>query len=211
MTNTRWDDVRRLEAWAGEARVNLVRVAALIGFYGQHLLTLYVFRDDPTVDLTFHKAVTALVMMWALLVVAVQLTTSRRWMPAGLMYGVVLWDLALCGAMVIVADGPRSPLLVLFLLVIFSATLRLSQRLVLAATVGGLAGYLWILGFARWWRPDMQAPRNHQVIFAVAILSCGLLAWQAVRQAQRLVEGYPLTVIEEDDEDDPPQPEEGPE
>ena len=28
MSNLRWDDARRLEAWAGETRVNLIRAAA---------------------------------------------------------------------------------------------------------------------------------------------------------------------------------------
>src|SRR4051812_33964521 len=47
MNEDRWDDARRLEAWAGEVRVNLVRVAALVAFYGYHLLNVYALSDDP--------------------------------------------------------------------------------------------------------------------------------------------------------------------
>ena len=61
-----WADARRLEGWAGEARVNLVRVAAILAFYAHHLLNVYVFRDDPTVVGPFHVATTTLTVAWAI-------------------------------------------------------------------------------------------------------------------------------------------------
>ena len=64
MSAERWEDARRLEEWAGEARVNLLRAAAVIAFYGQHLLNLYAFHDDlgfaeAAPRAAFHLAVTA--------------------------------------------------------------------------------------------------------------------------------------------------------
>jgi hypothetical protein len=38
MSDARWADARRLESWAGEARLNLIRAAALLVFYGYHLM-----------------------------------------------------------------------------------------------------------------------------------------------------------------------------
>jgi hypothetical protein len=36
-----WADARRVEAWAGEVRVNLIRLVAVGVFYGQHLVNVY--------------------------------------------------------------------------------------------------------------------------------------------------------------------------
>ena len=60
MTDAKWEDASRLEAWAGEVRVNLIRSLALVVFYANHLLNVYVWRD-PNVDGAFHAAVTAVV------------------------------------------------------------------------------------------------------------------------------------------------------
>ena len=50
MSDPRWEDARRLEAWAGETRVNLVRAAALAVFYAYHLLNVYVFSAGLPAD-----------------------------------------------------------------------------------------------------------------------------------------------------------------
>ena len=60
-------------------------------------------------------------------------------------------DLVLLTAILMVADGPRSPLVVGYPLVIVLATLRLNLPLVRFATLGAAAGYLILLGYARWY------------------------------------------------------------
>ena len=74
----RWDDARRIEAWAGEVRVNLIRLAAVLVFYAHHLVNVYIFHDDPDILGRFHTAVTALVVAWAGGVLAL-LVTLTRW------------------------------------------------------------------------------------------------------------------------------------
>ena len=59
MGQTRWEDARRLEAWAGETRVNLIRSIALVVFYANHLLYVYVYGKDQAAGGSFHAAVTA--------------------------------------------------------------------------------------------------------------------------------------------------------
>jgi hypothetical protein len=44
-----WADAQRLEGWAGETRVNLIRAAAVVAFYGHHLANVYLIHDDPAV------------------------------------------------------------------------------------------------------------------------------------------------------------------
>ena len=48
MSDERWADARRLEAWAGEVRVNLLRLIGIILFYGRHLVEWALApRDAP--------------------------------------------------------------------------------------------------------------------------------------------------------------------
>jgi hypothetical protein len=75
-----WAGARRIEEWAGETRVNLFRLAALLAFYAQHLYNVY-FGDDPSVAGAFHLGVTALVLAWSGEVVALYLCLARRWLP----------------------------------------------------------------------------------------------------------------------------------
>jgi hypothetical protein len=194
-----WEDARRIEAWAGEVRVNLIRLVAILGFYGHHLVNVYLLRDDPTVAGGFHAAVTALVLAWSAMVLALYFSLSRRWVPSWLMYGTVAWDIVLVTALLMLTGDPRTSLATLFFLVIATAPLRLSLPLVYVATLGSMAAYLFFLGYLKYGLalPDAERlSRPNQIIFELALGGAGLLVGQMVRQARRLVAGYPVTVVE---------------
>jgi hypothetical protein len=202
----RWPDAQRLEGWAGEVRVNLIRLLALVAFYGYHLLNVYVIREDPTLQGLYHAQVTAVVVAWCLVVVVLYFCLARRWVPPGLKYAAVLADLCLITALLIVpGNGPKSPLVVLYFLVIVSAGLRLSLPLVYTATLGSVAAYLIVLGTyvfgqigaVRYYAADSiyRVPRTQEVICLLALGGAGLLTGQLVRQARRLVEGSPVQVV----------------
>lgn len=205
MNDVRWDDARRLEAWAGEVRVNLIRVAALIVFYGHHLLNVYVIADDPALKGPYHAAVTAVVMAWAVGCFVLYFCLQRRWVPPGLKYVATFWDLSLVTALLVAApDGPRNPLALLYFVVIAASPLRLSLRLVACTTFGAMAATAVALGhfvFFRVGSADYFAagsvyriPRIAEIIFLLSLGAVGLLAGQSVRQARRLVAGYPVRV-----------------
>src|SRR4051794_39481292 len=123
-------------------RVNLVRLLALIAFYGQHLLNVYFSRGDSALTGAFHLAVTALCIAWSIVALMLYVCLSRRWVPPGLKFAATAADLVLITALLTLSGGPRSPLLVLYFLVIGAAALRLSLGLVYAATLGAVAAYL---------------------------------------------------------------------
>jgi hypothetical protein len=128
------------------------------------------------------------------------------------MYVAVGWDLLLTTALVILSpDGPRSPLMVLYFVIIATAPLRLSLPLVYFATLGAMAAAAVVLGQYIFFRVGRDAyfgakpgtgprlPVVSELIFLLALGAAGLLAGQVVRQARRLVQGYPVRV--EDDKE----------
>lgn len=198
-----WADARRIEAWAGEVRVNLIRVAAILAFYGHHLLNVYIFRDDPTVGGRFHVAMTTLTVSWSIMAGVIYYLLSRRWVPPALKYAATAGDLALLTLLLAQAGGVQSPLVVLYFLVISAAALRLSLPLVYVTTLGAILSYLLLLGGYAWYQigleeyyanPAVRIPRTHQIIMVLALATAGFLAGQMVRQARRLVHGYPVTI-----------------
>jgi hypothetical protein len=209
-----WAAAERLEGWAGEMRVNVVRVAALIVFYAQHLLNFYVLKEGMTAE--FHTAVTALVLCWSAEVVICHLCLTRRWVPAWLKYATTIWDLVMVTALVVLSRDPRSPLTLLYFLVIASVPPRLSLRLVYVATIGAAIGYLIALGYYvyvvigidRYYRTTyreseqplaildymIRIPRSTELIMLLSLATAGFLAGQAIRQMRRLVVGRAVTI-----------------
>jgi hypothetical protein len=200
--NTSWSDSQRLEAWAGEVRVNLFRLAAIVGFYGHHLVNVFLIGDDPTAAGNFHLAVTLLVLAWGLAVLVLYVCLSRRWVPPALKYVATAWDLLLVTALLIVDGDPKSMLAALYFLVIAAAALRLTLPLVYAATLGAMAGYAIFLGYVRFFLETPAAQRlarPQQIVFLLALGGAGILAGQMVRQIRRVVAGYPVTVEDKED------------
>jgi hypothetical protein len=198
----RWADAQRLESWAGEVRVNFVRLVALIVYYAHHLASVYIFRDAAT-GMEHHVAVTGLILAWACAAVVLHYFLLRRWVPPALKYVATGWDLVAITLLLLISRDPKTALTALYFLVVFAAALRLSLPLVAAATAGGIVAYAFFLGYVRFWLEvpkDERLSRSNQFIFIVALAAAGVLAAQVVRQARRLVGGYPV-IVEESSED----------
>jgi hypothetical protein len=208
MSTQRWEDARRLEAWAGEVRVNLIRAVALVAFYVHHLINAYLIPHDAdytaAVRGRYHILVTAVVLAWAGAIFVLYYCLSRRLVPPALKYVATLWDIAMISALLLIGKGPHHPLIVLYFLVIAAAPLRLSLPLVYVATLGAMAAativmghYVFVeVGCETYYSPGFSGriARTAEVIFLLALATTGLLAGQMVRQARRLVEGYPVRV-----------------
>lgn len=200
-----WADAQRLEGWAGETRVNLIRAAAVVAFYGHHLVNVYLIQDDPAVRGRFHGAVTGVVLVWAFVILLLHICLMRRYVPPGLKYLSTGADLVLLTVMLMLSGvGPRSPLMLLYFLVIASAPLRLSLRLVYVATLGSMAAavilggyqYFFLIGPDKYYDSGDRVPHAMQIIYLLALGGAGILAGQMVRQVRRLVEGYDVAVDE---------------
>ncbi|MCE9580949.1 MAG: hypothetical protein K8T20_00380 [Planctomycetes bacterium] len=185
---TAWNAALKVEDWAGELRVNAVRGAAIAAFYGQHLLSYYFFNNGLTT--AYHLAVSAITIAWIASAIVLHMCLGRRYHPAWLSYAAVSVDLLLVTVLLMATDGPRSALLILYLLVVASSALRLKLNLVRVTTLLAAVAYGAVLVHAYEYRPEWVVPRRQQVIFTLAIGCAGLIAGQAVRCARRLAKDF---------------------
>jgi hypothetical protein len=198
-TATAGADPVAVERWAGEVRVNLVRLTALVAFYAYHLFDVYQNRDNPAYTPEYRAAVAAIAFAWAGVVVLAYAGLQSGRLPAALPVFTMLADAVLVTVLVTVSGGPKStPLVLLYLLIVTATPPRLSLRLVWLGTIAAVLGYVAALGHYVFVRigqsvyysdPAVRIPRSQEAITVLAILTAGLLAGQAVRQALRLVAG----------------------
>lgn len=197
-----WFIVGRFEEFEGEGRANLLRMVGIAVFYAvelvnYHGLNLGFLPMPKVVERPFHLAVTLLVLAWATLCLSVLLCRRNGFFPSWLKYLSTGCDLLLLTSVLTLADGPRSPLTVVYLLIIATAGLRFSLPLVWFATAGAVACYLFLLGLARWGKlpegwptSNMELPRHAQVIFLLALVLCGVILGQVIRRVRSVAELY---------------------
>ncbi len=193
-----WQVVERWQEYGAEARANLLRVVGVGTFYIIELLNHYglslgVLELPPVegVDRPFHLAVTSLAAIWAALAVAIHLCLRQRIFPWYLKFVSTGCDLILLTSILMVADGPSSPLIVGYLLVITLAALRLSLPLIWFSTLGAMTGYLVLCGYARWFTDRaIDVPRYYQFIFLLALALSGVALGQLIRRLPQIAADY---------------------
>jgi len=183
-----WSAAQQMERWAGELRINLIRIAAIALFYGHHLFNQIVLKQEFPPRYTL--AVTAIAVVWALGAVALHIALQDLWRSPALRFGPVGFDVVMTTSLLLISDGPRSPLLILLFLIVATAPLRLDLRVVWTATLLALLSYAFVCGHAKWVKPERQVPRRQEIVVALALAVAGVLAGQSVRQSRRLAQDY---------------------
>jgi len=151
---------------------------------------------------TYHQKVTALAVAWTMVSLAVLLCLRMRVFPAVLKYASTGCDLLLLTALASVdhgakstaPDGPESPLVLVFFLILALASLRVSIGLVWFATLGSMAGYLALVGLAdkKWFDQEHAVPVVTQVITVLSLAMTGIVLGQIVRRVRSLAEEYAI-------------------
>jgi len=134
-------------------------------------------------------------LIWAALSVVLHVRLARRDVAPEIKYLVGITDAAMITLLCALAGGPKSPLVLLFFVLVATAPLRMSLRFVYAGTTLAILGYLIVLAHYAWYvigyrqyyaTPALRIPRRQEAIVVLALLTCGFLASQSVRQARRL-------------------------
>lgn len=195
-----WFIVARWQEFEGEATANLLRIIGIAAFYAVELANYHGLRFGAlelpkleSIDQRFHYAVTALAVAWSLVGLGVLVCLRRRVFPVALKFVSTACDLAFLTAILVIADGPRSPLVVGYFLVIVLSTLRYSLPLVRCATIGAMGGYLFVLGYAKWFAdPErhLRVERYQQIIFLLALGLTGVVLGQVIRRLRPVAEDF---------------------
>lgn len=194
-----WFIVGRWQEYEGETRANLLRIIGIAAFYIVELANYYgvrlgAFEMPRVVDKPFHQAVTALAVAWTIVSLLVLYCLSHRIFPALLKFVSTACDVVLLTAILVVADGPKSPLVVGYFLLIALSALRFNLPLIWMATAGSMAGYLVLLGDAKWFDESVRVPRYHQIIFLLALALSGIVLGQVIRRVRHLARDYAARV-----------------
>ncbi len=190
-----WFVTLRREEYRGEARANLIRLIGIAGFYAIELISYYGLRvgfleipRQTGIDREFHVAVTALALTWTAVGLGVHFALRARVFPDVLKFVSTGADVALLTSVLVLADGPRSPLVVIYFLVLALAALRFSLPLVRFATGSSIASYLFLSGYARWFAErDLTVPRYAQFVVLLALLLAGVVLGQVLRRIRAMV------------------------
>ena len=185
-----WFIVSRWQEYGAELRANLLRIIGIAAFYLVHVASYYQWFGLPPMegaDRRFHLGVTALAVAWILLALAVHVALVRGVFPRAVKYATTLADICLLTLMIGVCDGPRSPLVVGYFLILALAAMRFSLPLVWCATAGTIASYLALLGYAAWYASrDKTVARHEQLIMLVAFVLAGVAMGAVVRRVRKL-------------------------
>jgi hypothetical protein len=185
-----WFIVSRWQQYDGELRANLLRIGGIATFYAIHLVNYHRWFGLPGIEGAtprFDEMVTALAVAWVLTGLAVQLALTRHVFPGAMKFVTTTADIWLLTLVIGVCDGPRSPLVVGYFLILAVASLRFSLRLVWLATAECLAGYVALVIYAEHFATrDKTVPRYAEMIMVAAILIAGVTMGAVVRRVRRL-------------------------
>ena len=192
-----WGVVARWREYEGEQRANVLRVVGIASFYAVELVNYYgvhigpiALDPVPGVNAQFHAAITALAVVWVALAGGVVVALRSRIFPSWLKYLTVASDAALLTAMLSVADGPASPMLVAFFPVLALSALRESSALVRFSTCASLVGYAALVAGSIWLRPLTRVPTYQSILAFLALFLTGVVLDRVVRASAQAAAEY---------------------
>lgn len=206
MIPDRWHIAKRRQEFRGESFANVIRVAGVLAFYVIEIINHHgskLLGMPAVVGKDLHALVTALVGCWVGAALLTVVTMRLRYFPIWLKYLTTSVDLALMTAVLAVLDGPRSPMLVGFFLILAVSATRFSQRLIACTAGGSLVCYGVLLWHTAVLRPALAVPRYHQLIFSLTLVLLAGVLVVLVNATQRLmdaVDSAPNSTFPSDDE-----------
>lgn len=192
-----WHVTSRLEQLRGEERANVLRVLGVVVFYVIEVLNRHglsvgglVVPQVEGVDASYHAMATALAAAWIAVAAMVFIALKSRIFPPALKYLSTGADLLLLTAVLTLADGPRSPMLLAYFLLIALAGLRVSVPLVLFATAGAVIGYVFLRLDTLARRVELDVPAHWQITTIASLVLCGIVVAQIVSAVHRAAKAY---------------------
>ena len=164
--------LKRQETWAGDRKANRIRMAAVAVFTVNELVNYHVLR---VVDARFHYGSLLVVAIWVAATALFAVLLREHIWPRALSYVIASTDVLLLTWLLLLGDGPKSPLVVLYFLVIALSGLRVDPRVCLYTAGASTFGYGAVLQFMKMRQPDLLVPPYHAIIVALALILRGVV------------------------------------
>lgn len=190
---------RRLYEIEGEARLNLLRLAAVALFFTLHVVnrTFVGLGPGAMIDLDdggqvpiFDAVATALVVAWTGAAGALLLVLRSPRLPRAVGPLLTLLDAALLSILIFIGNGPTSPLIYVLFLLIAATGLRGRRGDVWLATLASLGVYAASVGIVTQTNADLLPPMHHLLFVSAGLGMMGLVTDLLVGSSWKLAERY---------------------
>jgi hypothetical protein len=187
-----WFILSRWQQYEGEGRTNLLRVLAIAGYYTVHLTTYLSLAERAPEDQQYHRLVTLIAAAWLFLSLGVLVALQRQYFPAALKYVTSGVDLLLLTAVAWLGNGPQSPVVLGYFVIVAAAGLRFSLPLVWTTTLAAMGGYLALVAAKdrTWFDPIHDTPVAQQLTMHLSLALTGIVLGQVLRRFRSAAEEY---------------------
>ena len=194
-----WRIAVRWQEYDGELRACLIRVLAVVLFYGI-FLTQYRTLATQEGGSLLHQRVTAIALAWLLLSLGTVLSLLARMLPAWLKYLTTMIDVVLLTTLCWIGHGPNSPMVLGYFLILSMAALRFRIGLIALATLASIAGYMALVGSrdGAWLDSDHTTPVLQQSITIASLVCVGWVLGQCIHVARRVAMSYQVRTADEE-------------
>jgi hypothetical protein len=176
--------LQRKETWNGEAKANRIRMVALAIFGLNEILNYSVFH---VVDWRFHVGSLLIVFIWFLFAAIFQWMLRHHFLPRSSSFLMASVDVSSMTWLLLFADGPKSPLVGIYFLIIALSGYRLNPPLTLYTSGASVFGYLVVLEFVKRHAPLFKIPRMHETLVVLCLLLMGMVMTHLVSRVLNLL------------------------
>ncbi len=172
--------------WLFQRPALALTYAALPLFFANHWL-LYVF--DPLISSQFHRQMTLVILSWAGGATAMQILVERTSWGTLVRYLWATLDVSLLTVILLIADGPRSTLMPLYLLIIVATGFRWRPGLTLYTTTLCIGALLLLVAEASARRIELIPNLAEVLVPITTMIVVGILSAALVKR-MRVLAGF---------------------
>lgn len=173
------DDIRetvvwlqRKETWRADSKANRLRWAALAIFTINEMVNYHLLH---VVDHRFHLGSLLIAFIWLMATIVFHLALKEHALPRLIPYLIAGVDVFLLTWLLFLADGPQSPLVSIYYLIIALSGMRIHPGISMFTGGAATFGYLAVLEFTKRQKPHYLVSVPHAVIEVLCLLLAGVI------------------------------------
>ena len=194
-TNIRWLVFQRKQEVAAELRVAVIRLAAIMTFFGIHLYAYMSTDAASDAYQLFHQRLSFICVVWCMVSIAVFIGARFQTLPQWVKYLTVGCDLLFLTSIALLDYGGNSYEVILYPLIVATCTLRFSNQLICYGTALATICFLLLVGKTDsvWFDSHHVVPIVNTLMTIACVFFTGVVGWQVVNSVRRLIANVDAT------------------